>query len=286
MSGIGKAIGKVFKKVVKVVKRIALPVLAIGAVVLTGGAALGLLPSIGAIGSSLGLSAGLTSVLSTAATSATFGAGAALVMGKNPIKGATMGLVTGGILGGLGAALGGTAGAAGSAASSGLNTAGQISNTFTAPITGAGAAAPSMGMDSLVQAGKAAVGGLGGAASSMLPAATALPTVAAPVASASLAPAASTATTAAQGGGFMGFLNRNPPMAGMALQGLGSGLMAREQAKEEKRVRNSYNDLSSLFSLPDDEDNQGDALPGAGAYYRDAIYGKLGIAGNRVVKGN
>ena len=41
MSGVFKAVGKVFKGVVKVIKKVALPALAIGAIVLTGGAAIG-----------------------------------------------------------------------------------------------------------------------------------------------------------------------------------------------------------------------------------------------------
>ena len=72
MSNPFKAIGKVFKKVVKVVKKIALPAIMIGAAVLTGGAALGLLPSVGSMlgAGGLGLSAGLTSVISSAGTGA------------------------------------------------------------------------------------------------------------------------------------------------------------------------------------------------------------------------
>jgi hypothetical protein len=56
MSGLFKSIGKIFKKVVPVLKKIALPALAIAAVVVTGGAALGLLPGIAGLG---GLAASL-----------------------------------------------------------------------------------------------------------------------------------------------------------------------------------------------------------------------------------
>jgi hypothetical protein len=77
MSGLFKSIGKIFKKVVKVLKKVALPALAIAAVVVTGGAALGLLPAIAGLGglaASLGASPLIAGVLSAAGTGATLGA--------------------------------------------------------------------------------------------------------------------------------------------------------------------------------------------------------------------
>lgn len=151
MSGGLKSIGKVFKKVVKVVKKIALPALAIGAVALTGGAALGVLPGLG----SLGLSPALTGILSTAGKGALTGALGAAVTGKNILKGATGGALVGGALGGVGALTGGignvgtaAAGGASAAAATGATAA---SGALATGISGATAAG-----------GSGLLGGIGG----------------------------------------------------------------------------------------------------------------------------
>lgn len=105
MSGVFKAIGRVFKAVVKTVIKIAPYALAAAAVVFTAGAALGVLPAFGAavggVVSSLGLSAAVTGALTGAITSAGFGAAIGFVTGgkKGLQKGALMGALTGGVLG-------------------------------------------------------------------------------------------------------------------------------------------------------------------------------------------
>ena len=105
MSKVFKAIGKVFKKVVKVAIKIAPYALAAAAVVFTGGAALGILPTfsaaVGGLVSSLGLSAAVTGALTGAVTSAGFGAALGFITGgkKGLKKGALMGALTGGVLG-------------------------------------------------------------------------------------------------------------------------------------------------------------------------------------------
>jgi hypothetical protein len=105
MSKIFKSITKVFKSVVKFVVKIAPYALAAAAVVFTGGAALGLLPTFGAavggLVSSLGLSAAVTGALTGAITSAGFGAALGFVTGgeKGMRKGALMGALTGGVMG-------------------------------------------------------------------------------------------------------------------------------------------------------------------------------------------
>lgn len=159
MSGVFKAIGKVFKSVVNVVKKIALPALMIGAVVLTGGAALGLLPAVGTMIGGLGLSAGLTTVLTGAITYGALGAGigglTAAISGKNILKGATTGFIGGAIGGGL---LGAVAPGAIQA------------NGFFGGALNAGKSAAVTGLESLHEAGAAA-----GATESFGSAASAIP---------------------------------------------------------------------------------------------------------------
>ncbi|MBF5091905.1 hypothetical protein F1640_18290 [Novosphingobium sp. NBM11] len=273
MSNPFKAIGKAFKAVVKVIKKVALPVLAIGAVVLTGGAALGVLPSVGALGSSLGLSAGLTSVLSTAATSATIGAVGSALTGGNILKVATTGFVAGAALGGFNAAIGGAAKAgtaAADAASSGASGAGNAASTFAERV----ASAP--GLD-VISNGSLSGGGLasrglgtalgGSSAASGLAAATG-------AGGGVLAPVVASAAPVSSGSGILGFINSNPVVSGMALQGLGQGMLAREQSKEAQRNRDAiaanYADTSGLptYSSP----SGGLGGPNASEVFNAAIY--------------
>jgi hypothetical protein len=252
-----KGLKKVFKKVGKFVKKVALPALAIGAVLLTGGAALGVLPSIGALGSSLGLSAGLTGALSTAATSATIGAVGSAVTGGNIMKGATTGLITGGVMGAAGSMLG----AGGQAAKNGLGVAqsggGAVSNLSN--ISAANPLSSSSvlrGMPQIPQAAESAIGSMGNG-------------------------------LAVSGGGgrnilgsALGFLDRNPVIAGNLIQGVGNGLMASSQAKSarkaEEREAANYGDTSQLFRLPTKQDNTAERDEEAvapGTRRRDIPYG-------------
>lgn len=114
MSGVVKAVGKVFKPVVKLVKKIAPIALGIGALVMTGGAALGAMPAWGSaisgLTGSLGLGSTMTGVLTGAVTQAGYGAAigglTSAVTGGNVLKGmkggAVTGAITGGLMGGMG----------------------------------------------------------------------------------------------------------------------------------------------------------------------------------------
>ena len=225
MSGILKAIGRVFKKIAKV----ALPVIAIAAVALTGGAALGVLPALGKTLGTLGLSKALTGVLVTAAKGATFGAVGSLITGGNPLKGATTGLIAGGLLGGVNVALGGAKVATGAATGAGQ--------------TGAPAGAA---------AGQAAQPALDGAWSQFAPGADA----AANAGVASAAPAATSGigSAVASGGSIFGDIFKNPITAGMAIQGIGAGLSASSAAaakkREDQQIRENYAGYSGLGTAP------------------------------------
>jgi len=248
-----KAIGRAFKAVVRVAKKVALPALAIGAVVLTGGAALGALPKVGALLAKAGIKGALASTLTAAAKGATIGAVGSALTGGNVVKGATAGFVTGGILGGANAALGGVKGLGTAAAGSG------------------GSSSAASNALNVIDNGKIAAMGSGATATQGLGSA---------VASAGLGNAASAVPTAAavpSSGGILGFMNQNPVMAGMAVQGLGQGLMAREQAKQQERdaaeTAANYSDLSGLPQYR----SQGNNFAPANQVFNSAIY-----AGKRV----
>lgn len=198
MSGVFKAIGKVFKKVVKVVKKIAIPALAIGAVVLTGGAALGVLPSVASVIGGLGLPAGISTMLSSAVTSSGLG----FLMGGK--KGAVSGFVTGGLMGALGAPIGGT------------------------PSGGVGSTLPNSSQLINNVAAQQAPASIAGAASAAPAVAAVAPNVTASI----------SGLPTANGGlmGTI-FGNQQSPVAGQLLQGLGQGLMAKAQYKAEERAR-------------------------------------------------
>lgn len=238
MSGIFKAIGRVFKKIAKV----ALPVLAVAAVALTGGAALGILPKLGVTIGKLGLSKAFTGVLVTAAKGATIGAATSLVTGRDPLKGATSGLIAGGMLGGVSLALGGVNGAAGAAgtAKTGATTGAAQGGTVAA--TGATPA----GLDgawSQFAAGTdvAANAGAGGAVSS---------------AAAGAAGGAASGIGAGIGdlGSTIGGIFKNPITAGMAIQGIGAGISASSQAAERRREdqqnRDNYSQYGGVGTAP------------------------------------
>jgi hypothetical protein len=226
MSGLLTGIKKVFKKVGKVLKKIALPALAIGAVVLTGGAALGVLPSIGALGSSIGLSSGLTGILATAAKSATIGAVGSALTGGDPIKGATAGFLTGGLVGavsGLGAS---QVAKTGVAAATNATTAAPGGTPVNLPATGTTIELPNTDPAAVATKAPAAVSGLGAAQVQGQP-------------------------VTATGGNPLSFLERNPILAGSLIQGIGGGLMAGAQAKAERKAyerdQANYGDTSQLF---------------------------------------
>lgn len=256
MSGIIKGIGKVFKKIVKVVKKVALPALAIGAAIVTGGAALGIMPGLASLGGSIGLSAGLTSVLSTAGTGALLGGGMSLLTGGNPIKGMTAGFIGGAAVGGLGQVLQPAAQGATQAATS----AGNIATGFDTPITASN-------WQSAIGGG-AAQGGGGAASQGVQGLGTSLGTTAAntasSVAAGSMAPItpvsgvgavgataapAVTQTVTQGGGGLLGAFNRmNPYVQASLIQGLGSGLSSAAASKDMRRAeRERYERLAANY---------------------------------------
>lgn len=206
MSGIFKKIGKVFSKVIKVVKKVALPALAIGAIALTGGAALGLVGAGGVTGlgsaaaagiGSLGLPAGVTAALTTAAQGAVMGAATSAITGGNVLKGAATGFAVGGAAGALGVgAQAPNAANAGGTPAIGQAAPGSLESAFDAALMPNG----------------------GGIGSGIIPGVR------------TLAP-----TATVSGGGLGGWLERNPLLAGNLIQGIGGGLMAAQQAKEERR---------------------------------------------------
>lgn len=253
MSNPFKAIGKAFKAVVRVVKKVALPALAIAAVVLTGGAALGVLPSVGSVLGGIGISASSTlgTVLMGAAKAATFGAVGSALTGGNIVKGATAGFITGGILGGANAALGGL-GKAAQAGAGGLGNASSINQTA---------------LESLRSGTSAAASGASGAATQ------GLGTVANAAAQGGGVAAASGAGAPVSSGGVLGFLNRNQIAGGMLIQGLGQGLMAHEQNKAAQRERDqiaaNYADTSGL---PQYQSPGGNGYAPAADVFNAAIY--------------
>lgn len=203
----------------------ALPVIAIGAVVLTGGAALGALPAVGSMLGSVGIHGALAGILTTAGQGALVGALGSAVMGKDILKGASTGFLVGGALGGVNAALAGasTVANAGQAATQAAGTTGASAGA------GAGAAGAS-------GAASTAAGGIGsGVASSgatgagMSMADMGIQSVASQAAQQA---AVQTAAQAANPG-LLGVLSRNPLLAGSLIQGIGSGLTASESRKAE-----------------------------------------------------
>jgi hypothetical protein len=222
MSGVLKSVGRVFKKVAKVVKKVAPYALAVGAVVLTGGAALGALPAVGTMVASLGLPTALTGALTGAISGAGISGAIGLATGglKGLKKGALIGGLTGGALGAMGSGFNvgqGTLSAApaggvgsGSAAASGAVTPSTFSN-------GLGASMP----------------GIPTAPDLMLPNVSAVPTV------------------AARSGGVLsaiGDLVTNPAVASTIVNGVGQGVVGRLEAgdrrKAAQRITDSYDGVA------------------------------------------
>lgn len=243
MSGILKTIKKAFispisavigGKTGKLIRKVALGAVMVGAVVMTGGAALGVLPSLGTMVGGLGLSAGLTSALTGAISTGAVGAVTGALGGgfKGATKGFLLGAATGGVLGGIGVLgpnglIGGgkaAAGAASSSLSTGPGLSSSIANatlpaTTTAPALGL--AAPGMsggiGVPSFINAAAPSV------ASTVAPLTTALPNVAA---------------AAGNGGGIGGFLTQNPMltlMAGKAITGAATPSASSEAARAQEK---------------------------------------------------
>jgi hypothetical protein len=255
MSGLFKSIGKIFKKVVPFLKKIALPALAIAAVVVTGGAALGLLPGIAGLGglaASLGASPLVAGILSAAGTGATIGAITGFVTtGKlsGAIHGATTGLLTGAAAGGISAAIGGVTGTAAGAGKSLFPIANGVDPL--APLPAA------TGVTGAVGAGGAAAAGIGQAASGI---------------GSAVAQAAPTAVASAGSGagGVLGFLGKNPLVLSGVMKGIGGALQSKAQLDQTKAVRDSYN-VSRVFQPYDSSSTNG--LQSPDQRFNQVIYG-------------
>ncbi|MEO1169905.1 MAG: hypothetical protein AAFW97_14465 [Pseudomonadota bacterium] len=253
MSSPFKAVGKVFRKVVKTAKKVALPALAIGAAVVTGGAALGVLGPAGL--GSLGISVGLQGVISTVGTGALIGGAGALLTGKNVIKGATLGGVIGGVTGGLSLAMGSPITGLGMGSSQAV--AGQTASTASEAVSNASKSLISKGIPTAAAPAKTAataateaIGesvagkGLGSAVSNaqfpkgpppFSPGAEEIlvtaPQEAVAAAAAPSAAGVPTVPVAAQPSGGVGdFVGRNPLLVGGLLQGLGSAVSGPENS--------------------------------------------------------
>jgi hypothetical protein len=268
-----KAIGKAFKAVVKVVKKVALPALAIGAVVLTGGAALGVLPALGGAGgllAGIGITGPLAGVLTSAATSATIGAVGSALTGGSIIKGATTGLIVGGAMGGLGALMNPAASAsnavsaAGNATKTGATAANAAGNVATTALPSATSQASAFTKAFTPFAGNGAVPALGG-----------VPTVAAVPTSVAAVPAA--ASVPSSGGFLSSVLGNDPMVRAMAVQGLGNGISAASASRDQQRAREQIIDNYSgeaVAGLPRMGAGLGAALPDAGEFYNSRVYGQ------------
>lgn len=222
MSGVFKSIGKVFKKVVKVVKKIAPYALAAAAVVFTGGAALGVLPTfstaVGGLVSSLGVGSTLGGVLTGAITKAGFGAAIGGILGGK--AGMKAGLVTGALTGGLTGLLG----AAGSAA---------------APAAGGAPTGVIKGASDML--GGTATQAAESSLTPVVDVTSGLPGV----------PQTIVQSPMGAGNGLGGLLGNfglsNPLVASQLLQGVGNGLAMQAQAKEErKRIQHEEDNYTPI----------------------------------------
>jgi hypothetical protein len=268
MSGVLKSIGKVFKKIVKVAK-VVLPIaLAVGAVVFTGGAALGLLPTFsGAIGGlvgGLGLSTGLAGALTGSIVSAGFGSALgglkAAASGTSIIKGMQGGAVTGAVTGGLlGAVNPSTFGIV-----KGLDAAGNPITTTANALKNAGDAFASAGSKTVLSTGAngiTSVAGTAGPSGGLLGGSGAASAVDAVAKSASggypaatsfaQMPMGASMVPAASSGGIGGFLGANPLLAGNIISGVASSLsggnLSKDQIKQikaEEASREAYSNFA------------------------------------------
>lgn len=234
MSGVAKAVGKVFKKVAEPVKKILPFALAGAAVFFTAGAALGVTPAFGGavagLVSNMGASGTLANVLTGAITQAGYGAAigtaTSAAMGGDIQTGATIGALGGAATGGLTGAMG--------------MPADPMAQVFekSAP-AGADTLAGSAGADTLASGAGPATAG---------------PSTGAPIAGQSggglMSGAGAGVDKIAQGGGLFGqggWLERNQMLAGQMVGGLGQGLLsgadaeaygkaALERDREERRA--------------------------------------------------
>jgi len=224
MSSVFKGIKKIFKKVVKAIKKIAPIALAVGALVFTGGAALGLSFAKGgwaaaasSLTSSLGsgvLGSAITGAITQAGTAAAIGGIASSIGGGSFSKGARAGAVTGAITGGL---LSGYNALRNPAAQAGQGGGVTIDAATGQPIEGGATTFPLPD----------------GAAPPQMTAIDATGTAITPAANVATAPAP-------RGGGLLskvigkgGWIERNPELAGGLIKGVGQGLLSGAAGDDE-----------------------------------------------------
>jgi hypothetical protein len=235
------SIGKAFRKVGEIVRKVAMPLLAVGAIVFTGGAALGLAPFAGGWGAAvagglgkLGISASsaIGSTLIGAGTQAGYGAaiggvGAALT-GQDISKGATLGGLAGAVTGGLGGAM-----------NAATSMPGKVTMSSRGLNPGAGPMPrPDAAASNAANAGAASVGG----------------------ASAGAAGDVAAAVTKPEGGGLLGgFLDRRTvgELVAGAGRGLLTGMAANDAGKsDEMKI---YGKVAKSYTMPD---SVYDTMPG------------------------
>lgn len=279
MSGVVKGIGKVFKKVIKTVVKIAPVALAIGAALFTGGAALGTIPALaggwgaaaGSMGTALGGSGILGGVLSGAITQAGYGALAggaiSLISGGDVSQGLEQGALIGGATGGLMGGVRAATGAANLAGKAAAPSTGAGQNVSTQAAKGA-AAPPSADIfgNSIDPSGHVFAGaGNAGTQVSIPPPFSA----SAPVPGANPMPGASPAGSQAAGPGVFakgGWLERNQDFAGDVIGGIGKVAGGIGSGLNDKATQDAYMDrLRERFDQT--RANYSGAAPGRGLLY-------------------
>lgn len=248
MSGVLKGAKKVFKKVGKVVKKVAPYALAVGSVVFTAGAALGVPAMAGGWGAAvtkglgaLGISgsSGLAGALTGAVTQAGYGAalggiGSAVSggdFGDGAAMGALAGAATGGVMGGLGMPVDPLSGIGEGGGSNALS----IGKTAPAGTPAAAPAQTGLGAPaatSATGAGYTAAAGTPGMAA---------------------APAATTAAGAGAQAGQTGLMSSvmNNPITGHVVKGLGTALLNSGQTDPYKAREAERRDVAASYDLPE-----------------------------------
>lgn len=230
--GLFSGLKKVFKKVTKVLVKVAPIALLAGAAIFTGGAALGLAPFAGGWGaaaagfaSNLGLTGTLGSVVTGAVTQAGYGAlvggGISAVTGGNFIKGAQYGALAGAVTGGVTGGINALSAAPQFADHTPTGFSSFNPSTSVTPVAGPGVADLTLPVNPSVASS---------AASSAAPAATGFGSASAPsgfMGGGSAPPASAT--------GFGSFLNKE--IVGRTLAGLGQGYLEGQSAKDERDLQ-------------------------------------------------
>lgn len=257
MSNPLKSIGKIFKKVVKVVMKVAPFALAAAAVIFTGGAALGLpfaaggfSAAMGSVVSAIGISGPIAGILGGALTGAGMGAAVGGILGgKKGLKaGFLTGAVTGGFMGALNPGMTGVMKnpTTGAWTTKGAWAASQAGNTAAASSTGAvsggGGLAPSP-----IAPGAAPVTPLtAGGGSGFQPLTSLAPSNAGSslggynfsqyVGNGGGATGVGSGAAAGGGGGIGGFFGQNPGLAGQLLQTVGGVLGGGGEGDAERKL--------------------------------------------------